>query len=491
MDLGLEPSYGIFIDNEFRAAHKGGSIAAINASTGEHLSEIAAGTKEDIDAAVASAKSAFKSWAAPPVDERAAALLKLAEALEADADRHASIHAADIGRKKAETFHDQLVAIGQYRYFAAAIQTFEGISKPIAGGHFIGKREPLGVCGQIIPWNVPAIMVALKIAPAVAAGNTLVLKPDENASLSTLETCRKIAAIFPPGVINVVTGRGTEAGQALISHPGIRKLAFTGSTGVGKIVAQAGAAALVPVTLELGGKSPNIVFPDIENIDAVVDNVAFAATYCNGQSCLAGTRLFLHDDIYDTFIDRLAAAMAKTKVGSPFASDTTLSCLVNEKQGRKVLDYIDGGRKEGATIKLGGGRATVAGHEYGYFIEPTIIEAENRMTISQEEIFGPVLSVIRWNDREKMIAECNDTRYGLASGMYTSNLANALETADQLEAGMVWVNQYFNLQNGTPFGGVKESGIGREFSHDTLRNYTQWKSITLVTNVPTGFFTRV
>lgn len=331
-------------------------------------------------------------------------------------------------------------------------------------------------------------MAACKIAPALAAGNTVVIKPDENASLSTMELGKKIAAIFPPGVVNIVPGGGPTTGQALIHHPGVRKLSFTGSTEIGRIIAGAGAEALLPVTLELGGKSPAIVFPDIEDIDAVVDNAAFASMYCNGQSCLAGTRLFLHEAIYDDFIGRLKAQLSRVRIGGPFEEGVTLTCLISEKQGLRVAGYIDQAKREGAKLLHGGERIPVAGCNAGWFFEPTVFEATNTMRIAREEVFGPVLSVIRWNDYETMIAEANDSNYGLASGIYTSNLRNAVETANRLEAGSVWINQYFNLGNGTPFGGYKQSGLGREFSHETLRHYTQIKSIAVATKTPEPFF---
>jgi aldehyde dehydrogenase (NAD+) len=255
-------------------------------------------------------------------------------------------------------------------------------------------------------------------------------------------------------------------------------------------MAQAGANTLLPVTLELGGKSPNIVFPDIENLDAVVDNAAFAAMYCNGQSCLAGTRLFLHDHIYDEFIERMIDRLSRARIGGPFEEDVTLTCLVSDKQGRRVLDMIEHGKREGARLLHGGGRVKVEGHGYGWFIEPTLFEATNTMHIAREEIFGPVLSVIRWNDYETMIAQANDSNYGLASGLYTRDIGKALETAKRLEAGSVWVNQYFNLSNGTPFGGYKQSGLGREFSHETLKAYSQVKSIALASEVPPPFYIR-
>lgn len=486
-DLGLSEAYGAYINGEFRPV-VGKTFAALNSATGERLADIAQCGAKEIDEAVAAARKALPAWRATSPEERSAMLFKLADALTADSERLSVIDALDIGRRLQETRIDHFIAISQYRYFASAIVTHEGFGRPIPNGYMVAKREPIGVCGQIIPWNVPAIMVAFKLAPALAAGNTVVLKPDENASLSTMEFATHVAKIFPPGVINIVPGTGEEAGAALTRHPGVNKLAFTGSSEVGRLVAHAGADRLLPVSLELGGKSPNIVFPDIEDMDAVVDNALFAAMYCNGQSCLAGTRLFVHDAVYSEFVEKLAAGAKHVKLGSALDESARLSNLISSKQGERVLNYIDIAKTEGAKLVSGGKRAKIEGHDAGYFIEPTIFEAKNSMRIAQEEVFGPVLSVIRWNDYEQMITEANDVRYGLAAGIYTSSLSNAMDTADRLEAGSVWINQYFNLASGSPFGGMKESGIGREYCHETLNMYSQLKAITIQTKVSPAWF---
>ena len=484
--VGLDPLYQPLVDGEFH--HRTSeTFPAINAATGEHLADLARGDRTVVDQAVAAAKAAFPAWSRTPVEERSRLLLRLADRLEADTERLATIDALDIGRRVFETTMDHQLAVAQYRFFAAAAMTHSGWNRPVRGGHSIAKREPIGVCGLIIPWNVPAIMASFKLAPALAAGNTVVLKPDENASLSTMELCKHIAEVFPPGVVNVVPGFGEEAGAALTAHPDVRKLAFTGSSEVGRTVAGAGAERLVPVSLELGGKSPNIVFPDVDDLDAIVDNAAFAAVYCNGQSCLAGTRLFVHDDIYETFVEKLVSGFERIEVGGPLDPSARLSGLVSQKQGERVLDYIASGRRE-AELLCGGERTSVEGNEHGYFIEPTIFAADNRTRIAQEEIFGPVLTVIRWNDWERMIGEANDVRYGLAAGVYTTSISSALRTADALEAGSVWVNQYFNLLDGSPFGGYKDSGVGTENAAETLNMYTHLKSITLMTDPPPPFY---
>ena len=484
----LSTGYGAFINNEFQSI-SGASFPAVAAATGDHLADIAKCSASDIDAAVAAAKAAFPAWKAATPEERAVCLNKLADAIESNAERLAMIDTLDIGRGLWETALDHVFAVQQYRYFAAAALTHEGWGRPIRNGYLIAKREPYGVCGQIIPWNVPAIMAAFKIAPAVATGNTIVLKPDENASLSTLELGKLIADIFPPGVINIVPGYGEDVGAALTAHSDVAKLAFTGSSEVGRIVSLAGSDRLVPTSLELGGKSPNIVFPDVsmDDIDNIVDNVTFGSMYCNGQSCLAGTRLFLHDAIYDDFMERLIASMKRIQVTDPTNPFPLLGCLVSEKQGRRVQGYIDYGKEKGGLV-TGGGKVDVDGCDAGWFFEPTVFETTNDSKLAQEEIFGPVLSVIKWSDTEKMIAEANDVRYGLASGLYTRDLQQAWDTADKLEAGSVWINSYFNLAPGAPFGGYKESGIGSEFCHETMNMYTHAKAITVQTTVNPAWF---
>ncbi|NEA30719.1 aldehyde dehydrogenase family protein [Streptomyces sp. SID13031] len=483
----LRPQYGHFIDGDFESSTTT-HFPAVNPATGEHLSDLARGGAADIDRAVQAAKAAFVNWRRTLPEERAAMLLRLADAIEADIERLAYLDALDIGRRVTETEIDHRIALGEFRFFAGAALNRTGFNRPIENGIAIARREPLGVIGAIIPWNVPAIMVAHKLAPALAAGNTVVLKPDEHASLSTLALCEHLAQIFPAGVVNVVTGLGEEAGAALTAHVDVRKLAFTGSSEVGRLVAIAAAERLAPVSLELGGKSPNIVFPDIDDIDGVVDNAAFAATYCNGQSCLAGTRLFVHEDVYDDVVGRLVAGVEKIALGSPIDPATGLSCLVSERQGKRVLDYVDIGRKEGAKLLTGGERSVVEGNEYGYFVQPTIFEATNEMRIAQEEIFGPVLSVIRWSNYETMIAQANGVRYGLAAGLYTTNIARALETADRLEVGSVWINKYFNLVDGSPIGGFKDSGYGSENSAETIDLYTHLKSVTLIGQPQAPFY---
>lgn len=482
LDLKLDERYGSFINGEF-VEPSNGYIDAINAANGELLSRIARGGKHDVDLAVKAANEAFEGWSNTPIEVRSALLHKVADVLEANKDRLKMIECMDTGRPIHEFDLDYQLAIYQFRYFASAILTYEGASRPVQNGHLIVKKEALGVCAQIIPWNVPMIMVSFKLAPALAAGNTVVLKPAEDASLSTMEFAKLLQEVLPKGVVNIVTGYGTEAGQALIDHPDVHKLAFTGSVDVGRMVGKTAGERLLPVTLELGGKAPHIVFPDVD-IDCAVENATLGYTFFNGQSCILGTRLFIHDDIYDEFVEKLIARAKEIKIGDPMDPTTRVSALINEKQGKRVLGYFEIAKEEGAKILYGGKRVTVPGNEHGYFIEPTIIEATSDMRIAQEEIFGPAATVTRWSDVDEVIKMANDVDYGLAAGIMTDNLENALNTANKLQAGSVWINQYFNFQSGAPFGGFKNSGVGREYSKEALDNYTQSKTIVVAYNLP-------
>lgn len=476
--------YGAFINGAFRAMGTS-TFEARDAASGALLATLSRCGPTEIDDAVEAARRAFPAWANLTTEERSAKILQFAALVEDRAEELAQLECMDTGRHIREMREDYRAAVSHLRYFASISLAHHGFGRELASGYLVAKRVPLGVCGQIIPWNDPVVMTAFKIAPALAAGNTVVLKPDENACVSVMELARIAADVFPAGVFNVVPGLGEEAGAALIDHPKVSKLAFTGSTEVGRLVAHAAASRLISTTLELGGKSPSIVFPDIEDIDAVVADATAGVLMCNGQSCLAGTRLFIHEDIYDTFVEKLVAGFRSLRVGPPLNEDTELSGLIHQEHAERVISMIKSGIDEGAQLLTGGDLVEVPGFEAGNFVAPTILEVTNSMRIAQDEIFGPVLCVLRWNNYEHVIAEANDTPYGLAAGIYTSNLKNAMETADRLDAGCVWINQYFNLGGGVPFGGFKESGLGREFCLETLNEYTQLKSITVATSTPT------
>ncbi|MFD1706243.1 aldehyde dehydrogenase family protein [Siminovitchia sediminis] len=487
-EIKFEEKYGPFINGEV-IAPANGYIDAVNAATGEVLAQIGRGGKEDIDKAVKAARAAFPGWANTPIEERSALLNKIADVLEENQERLKLMESMDTGRALHEFDLDYKLAIYQFRYFAGALLTYyEGASRPVENGYLITKKEPLGVAAQIIPWNVPMIMASFKLAPALAAGNTVVLKPAEDACLSIMELAKLMGDILPKGVVNVVPGYGQEAGQALIDHPDVDKLAFTGSVEVGRLVGKTAGERILPVTLELGGKAPHIVFPDVD-IDSAVENATLGYTFFNGESCILGTRLLIHDDIYDEFVEKLIERAKQVKIGPPTDRSTRLAALVNEKQGKRVLNYFKIAKEEGAKILYGGNRVTVPGHEYGYFIEPTIIEAEPHMRIAQEEIFGPAATVTRWKDVEEVIKIANDVEYGLAAGIMTNDLVKAMDTANKIEAGSVWINSYFNFQSGAPFGGYKNSGVGREYSKEALDEYSQSKTIVTAYQLPpAGFF---
>jgi acyl-CoA reductase-like NAD-dependent aldehyde dehydrogenase len=437
-----------------------------------------------VDKAVNAARNAFTGWANTPIEQRSSLLNKIADVLEANQERLKLIECMDTGRALHEFDLDYQLAIYQFRYFAGAILThYEGASRPVQNGYLMTKKEPLGVCAQIIPWNVPMIMTAFKLAPALAAGNTIVLKPAEDACLSVFEFGKLLSGILPDGVVNMVPGYGTEAGQALIDHPDIDKLAFTGSVDVGRLVGKTAGERILPVTLELGGKAPHIVFPDVD-IDSAVENATLGYTFFNGESCILGTRLFVHNDIYDEFVEKLIERAKQVKIGPPTDRSTRLASIINEKQGKRVLNYFDIAKEEGAKILYGGNRVTVPGHEHGYFIEPTIIEADSHMRIAQEEIFGSAATVTRWSDVDEVIKAANDVEYGLAAGIMTTDLENGLNVANQIEAGSVWINSYFNFQSGAPFGGYKNSGVGREYSKEALDAYSQSKTIVAAYKMP-------
>ena len=482
-DVKFDEKYGPLINGKIVEAANG-YINAVNAATGETLARIGRGGEEDVERAVKAARAAFPGWAGTSIEERSALLNKIADVLEENQERLKLIEAMDTGRALHEFDLDYQLAIYQFRYFAGAILThYEGESRPVQNGYLMTKKEPLGVIAQIIPWNVPMIMTSFKLAPALAAGNTIVLKPAEDACLSVLEFGKLLADILPNGVVNMVPGYGNEAGQALIDHPDLDKLAFTGSVEVGRLVGKTAGERILPVTLELGGKAPHIVFPDVD-IDSAVENATLGYTFFNGESCILGTRLLVHDDIYDEFVEKLIARAKQVKIGPPTDRSTRLASIINEKQGKRILNYFEIAREEGAKILYGGNRVTVPGHEHGYFIEPTIIEAEPHMRISQEEIFGPAATVTRWSDVEEVIKIANDVEYGLAAGIMTENLENGLSVANRIDAGSVWINSYFNFQSGAPFGGYKNSGVGREYGKEALDAYSQSKSIVAAFKLP-------
>jgi aldehyde dehydrogenase (NAD+) len=471
----------LYIDGEWQDAISGQTFTSYNPATGEPLAEVAEAGAEDIDRAVAAARKAFEDseWTRTSARDRGRLLYRIADGIEARADELARLETLDNGKPVREArMIDIKESIDCFRYYAGWADKVDGDVIPVPGPYLnYTLREPVGVCGQIIPWNYPLQMAAWKVAPALACGNTVVLKPAEQTPLTSLELARIAAeAGLPAGVLNVVPGFGETAGAALVSHPDVDKIAFTGSTEVGKIIQREAAATLKRVSLELGGKSPNIVFADAD-LDAAVKGATMAIFYNAGQACTAGSRLLVEESIREEFVAKLRDRAAKIQPGDPLDPKTRLGPLVSQEQLDRVLGYIETGRSEGAELVLGGERGSVNGGK-GFFVTPTIFDhVRPEMTIAREEIFGPVLTVLSFRDMEEAIEIAHDTQYGLAAAIWTRDVGKAHSTARRLRAGTVWINTYHNLDTGSPFGGYKQSGYGRELGRYALDLYTQVKSV--------------
>ena len=483
----IQPSYKLFIDGEFVDAEGGASLDVFNPATGEKISKIADASKADVDRAVAAARKAFESFRRTSVYERSALLNKIADVLEQNAEFIATVETIDNGKPIRETRAvDVAWSIEHFRYFAGVILAEEGSANMLKERYLsVVLREPIGVVGQIVPWNFPFLMGAWKLAPLLAAGDTCVFKPSSETSLSILEFIRLIAPLLPKGVINVVTGKGSKAGEFVRTHKGLDKLAFTGSTEVGRGIALAAAQKIIPATLELGGKSANIIFDDCD-FDVAIDGVQLGILFNQGQVCCAGSRIFVQEGIYDKFVPALVEKFKRIKVGDPLDPNTQMGCQINKKQADKILEYVKIGVEEGAKIAVGGKR-----HSAGEaFVEPTLlVDVRNDMRVAQEEIFGPVGVVIKFKDQDELVRMANDSLYGLGGAVFTRDIAKALTVARLLETGRVWVNTYNQIHAGAPFGGYKESGIGRETHKMILEHYTQTKNIYIDTiSKPSGFY---
>ena len=483
----IQPSYKLFIDGEFVGAEGGASLDVFNPATGEKISKIADASKADVDRAVAAARKAFESFRRTSVYERSALLNKIADVLEQNAEFIATVETIDNGKPIRETRAvDVAWSIEHFRYFAGVILGEEGSANMLKERYLsVVLREPIGVVGQIVPWNFPFLMSAWKLAPLLAAGDTCVFKPSSETSLSILEFIRLIAPLLPKGVINVVTGKGSKAGEFVRTHKGLDKLAFTGSTEVGRGIALAAAQKIIPATLELGGKSANIIFDDCD-FDVAIDGVQLGILFNQGQVCCAGSRIFVQEGIYDKFVPALVEKFKRIKVGDPLDPNTQMGCQINKKQADKILEYVKIGVEEGAKIAVGGKR-----HSAGEaFVEPTLlVDVRNDMRVAQEEIFGPVGVVIKFKDQDELVRMANDSLYGLGGAVFTRDIAKALTVARLLETGRVWVNTYNQIHAGAPFGGYKESGIGRETHKMILDHYTQTKNIYIDTiSKPSGFY---
>ena len=492
---GNEPrKYQLFIDGKFVDAESGKTFTTPNPATGATLAEVAEADKADIDKAVDAARRAYEGkWSKMSARDRGRLLYKLSQLIEERAKELAELETADNGKPIRESLYVDLPQVVEnFEYFAGYATKIEGETIPVPGQFFnYTLREPLGVCGQIIPWNFPLLMAAWKLAPALAAGNTIVLKPAEQTPVTALELAKLIQeAGFPDGVVNVVPGYGETAGAALASHTGIDKIAFTGSTEIGKLIAKTAAENLTKVSLELGGKAPNIVFADAD-LEQAVNGAMMGIFFNQGQVCCAGSRLFLDERVKDEFLDKFKEKAQRVKVGDPMDKGTQMGPQVSEEQLSRIKGYVDIARGEGATVLTGGECPTLEGDfQKGFFFQPTIFsEVNNQMRVAQEEIFGPVTSVITFKDEDDLIRQANETIYGLSAGIWTRDIVRAHRFAKEIKAGVIWINTFNMFNAAMPFGGYKQSGYGREMGKHALELYTQVKSVWVdLSGKPIGWF---
>ena len=473
----------LLIDGRWVAASSGKTFDSIDPATGEVLARVAEGDRADIDAAVKAARRAFESgpWAKMSASERGRIIWKIADLLEQHTEEFAELETLDNGKPiSVSRVADVPLAVDLFRYMAGWATKIEGSTIPISGPFFAyTRREPIGVVGQIIPWNFPLLMAAWKLGPALATGCTVVLKPAEQTPLSALRLGElAMEAGLPPGVLNIVTGFGETAGAALAAHPDVDKIAFTGSTEVGKLIVQAAAGNLKKVTLELGGKSPNIVFDDAD-VNKATAGAANAIFFNHGQCCCAGSRLFVEDKIFDKVVEGVSESAKKIRVGPGMNPDTQMGPLVSDEQFRRVCGYMEAGMNEGAKAVVGGKKVG----NRGYFVEPTVLVNTNpKMKVVQEEIFGPVVTAMPFKSLDEIAAEANNTSYGLAAGIWTKDIAKAHSLANKLKAGTVWINCYNVFDAAMPFGGYKQSGWGREMGKEALELYTETKAVCVKIN---------
>ena len=488
--FGLEAAYPYkqqydnYIGGQWVPPSAGRYFENVSPITGKPFTKVAQSDAEDVNRALDAAHAAQAAWAKTSVTERSNILLKIADRLEANLELLAYAETVDNGKPIRETLNADIpLAVDHFRYFAGCLRAEEGSISEIDGNtvayHF---KEPLGVVGQIIPWNFPILMAAWKIPPALAAGNCIVLKPAESTPISLLILIELIADLLPPGVLNIVNGYGREAGMPLATSKRIAKIAFTGSTTTGRVIAQAAANNLIPATLELGGKSPNIFFADImDKDDAFLDKaieglVLFA--FNQGEVCTSPSRALIQESIYDKFMERVLKRVAAIKMGSPLDTDTMMGAQASKEQLTKILSYLELGKAEGAQVLIGGGQAHLGGDlEGGYYVQPTLFKGHNKMRIFQEEIFGPVLAVTTFKDEAEALAIANDTLYGLGAGVWSRNGNVAYRMGRAIKAGRVWTNCYHAYPAHAAFGGYKESGIGRETHKMMLDHYQQTKNL--------------
>ncbi|MBS5932794.1 MAG: aldehyde dehydrogenase [Clostridiales bacterium] len=493
MNLQLQDKYKLYINGEWRDASDGATIKTYNPSNGDLLAEIADATNSDVDEAIASAREAFKTWGKTTPAERAAVLNKIADIIDENAEFLAAVETMDNGKPIRETTGADIpLAADHFRYFAGVIRAEEGTSTMIDENTLnLILREPIGVVGQIVPWNFPFLMAAWKLAPVLAAGDVSVFKPSSTTSLSVLELMKLIGDVVPKGVINIITGKGSKSGEYLQHHKGLDKLAFTGSTEVGREVGISAAKNLIPSTLELGGKSANVFFSDAD-MDIALEGIQLGILFNQGQVCSAGSRIFVQEDFYDEFIEKAVAAFEKVKVGNPLDPSTQMGAQVSEQQLKKILSYIEIGKNEGAKVATGGERLLEGDASKGYFMKPTLlVDVTNNMRVAREEIFGPVGVVIKFKTIDEVIAMANDSDFGLAGGVFTKDINKAIRVARGIRTGRVWVNTYNTFPAGASFGGYKDSGIGRETHKVILDHYSQMKNIIInLSDKPSGMYVK-
>ncbi|MEO4202563.1 aldehyde dehydrogenase family protein [Acinetobacter pittii] len=481
----------LFIDGQFVPAKNGGTIDVLNPSNGELITKIAAAEAEDVNIAVAAAKRAFPAWAATPAAERGRLLLKLADLIEENLEELAQLESLDTGHPIRDSRRlDVPRTAACFRYFGGMADKIEGSVIPVEQG-FLNYvvREPIGVVGQIVPWNFPLMFTSWKLGPALAAGNTVVMKPSELTPLSTLKIAELVKkAGFPDGVVNVVTGYGHTAGQRLAEHEDVGKIAFTGSTLTGQNIVRSSVGNLKRVQLELGGKGANIVFEDA-NIDAAVNGAAWAIFHNQGQACIAGSRLVLHEAIADEFLKKFIKLAESIRLGDPLDPNTEMGPLTSEAHRNKVLSYVEIAKEQGGQVLSGGKVPEDVNLQNGYYVLPTVVEAKPMDRVAQEEVFGPFVTVLRFKTDAEALEIANCTEYGLGSGLWTQNLQRAHQFAKNIKAGMCWINSYKRVNPGSPFGGVGKSGYGREMGFEAIHDYTEAKSIwvNVDANIPPHF----
>ncbi|MDX1903878.1 MAG: aldehyde dehydrogenase family protein [Thermonemataceae bacterium] len=490
----FKEQYANYIGGQWVAPVKGQYFENSSPVDGKVFTKIPRSTKEDIELALDAAHSAAPRWNSSSATERSNMLLKIADIMEQNLEKLAVVETWDNGKSVRETLAaDVPLAIDHFRYFAGCIRADEGsVSELDANTVSIQLKEPLGVVGQIIPWNFPLLMAAWKVAPALAAGNCVILKPAEQTPASILVWLELVGHLIPPGVLNVVNGFGVEAGKPLASSPRIAKIAFTGETTTGRLIMQYASENLIPVTLELGGKSPNVFYANIMDkddnfLDKCIEGAAMFALN-QGEVCTCPSRLLVQESIYEQFIERVIQRVKNIRVGNPLDTETMMGAQASNDQYEKILNYIEIGQQEGAEL-LCGGKPAEYGSNGGFYIEPTLLKGHNKMRVFQEEIFGPVLSITTFKDEEEMIQIANDTLYGLGAGVWTRDTHQAYRTARAIQAGRVWVNCYHLYPAHASFGGYKKSGIGRETHKMMLDHYQQTKNMLISYDKnPMGFF---